>query len=362
MPKQPKKAVAKKPAAKTNPKTDWVAVLRSGAAGVRKWNKLSAPERAQALILRADFSGCALAGAKLADVRADEINLTGADLTGATLNGFFGKATFTSANLTEVRAANLQAVGADFSGAKLVRADLQSSGLKRCSFVGADLTGARMERAELHGADFTAATLADVMWTGAEFDAETKWPTDFAVPGELKWAGRTTDPRLVGKGKRAAAHDINGLMARLHATIDEKRMTRVLDMLKKERNQIFSEVEPTLVRGIVRSQRDIDTIYSCVLTEDGTYSCCTPDLKQCMGLSDEPCKHLLVLLIGLARAGQLDATTADKWVVAAGAKNPRWNKTVKNHMADSLLKYKGAAAGEIDWRPTETIPEDFYAM
>ncbi len=362
MAKQPKKPAAKKPAAKKKPATDWVAVLRSGATGVRKWNKLSTPERAQTLLVSADLSGSSLAGVKLADVRADEINLTGADLTGATLNGYFGKAKFTNANLTEARGANLQAVGADFSGAALVRADLRSSGLKRCSFAGADLTSARLDQADLHSTDLSTATLTDVVWMGATFDAETKWPTNFAVPGELKWAGRTTDPRLSGKGKRSAAHDINGLMARLHANIDEKRMTRVLDMLKKERNQIFSEVEPTLVRGIVKSQRDIDTVYSCVLTDDGTYSCCTPDMAQCMGLSNEPCKHLLVLLIGLARAGQFDPTTADKWVVAASKKNPRWNKTVQNHMADSLLKYKGAQAGEIEWRPTETIPEDFYAM
>ena len=356
-----KKSPTKKSAAK-KPAPDWGAVLRSGAVGVRKWNKLSAPDRAQALILRADLSGCALAGAKLADVRADAIDLTGADLTGATLNGYFGKAKLANANLSEARCANLQAVGADFFRAKLIRADLRDSGLKRCSFVGADLTGARLERAALHGADFSAATLTDVVWTGATFDAETKWPTDFAVPGELKWAGRTTDPRLSGKGKKAAARDINGLMARLHATIDEKRMGRVLDMLKKERNQIFSEVDPTFVRGIVRSQRDIDTVYSCVLTDDGTYSCCTPNMAKCYGLSDEPCKHVLVLVIGLARAGQLDPATADKWAVEAGKKNPRWNKTVQNHMADSLLKYKGAVAGEIDWRPTETIPEDFYAL
>ncbi len=31
----------KKPAAKTKPPTDWVAVLKSGAPGVKKWNKLT---------------------------------------------------------------------------------------------------------------------------------------------------------------------------------------------------------------------------------------------------------------------------------------------------------------------------------
>jgi hypothetical protein len=31
-------------------------------------------------------------------------------------------------------------------------------------------------------------------------------------------------------------------------------------------------------------------------------------------------------------------------------------------MSATFLRYKGAEAGEVDWRPTETIPEDFYAM
>jgi hypothetical protein len=31
-------------------------------------------------------------------------------------------------------------------------------------------------------------------------------------------------------------------------------------------------------------------------------------------------------------------------------------------MAATLLRYKGAEAGEIDWRPTETVPEDYYAL
>jgi hypothetical protein len=30
-------------------------------------------------------------------------------------------------------------------------------------------------------------------------------------------------------------------------------------------------------------------------------------------------------------------------------------------MSTTFLRYKGAEAGEIDWRPTETMPEDYYA-
>jgi len=31
-------------------------------------------------------------------------------------------------------------------------------------------------------------------------------------------------------------------------------------------------------------------------------------------------------------------------------------------LSDAFLRYKGAEAGEIDWRLTETIPEDYYAL
>jgi hypothetical protein len=138
-------------------------------------------------------------------------------------------------------------------------------------------------------------------------------------------------------------------------------MKRTADMLKSGKNQLFAQVDTDNVRGIVRSQREADLVYSCVLT-DGSYACCTPDLEPCMGLRGEPCKHLLVLLIGLARSGQLDVATVDRWLMAAKGKPHRWNSSTKDHVSDSLLRYKGVQAGEVDWRPTETIPEDFYAM
>jgi hypothetical protein len=115
------------------------------------------------------------------------------------------------------------------------------------------------------------------------------------------------------------------------------------------------------VRGIVRSQREADLVYSCVLTDGGDYFCCTPGLVLCRGLRGEPCKHILVLVLGLARAGRLDPATVDPWLVAAEGKDHRWDDLLRNHVCDTLLRYRGVQAGEFDWRPTETIPEDFYA-
>jgi hypothetical protein len=354
------KAAAKKPA---KPKVDWAAVLRSGPGGVKKWNGLTVAERQAAKITKYDLANTDLSGINLRGLRLSKIQAPGAKFVGANLGDtWFEGGNLRGADFTGATMKSFGGHGGDFTGANLAGVDARQSGFPDACLAGADLTGTNLTDCDLLGTDFTGATLANTDVTGSVFDHRTKWPTGTAAPGEALWGGNGTDPRLSGKGKNAVASDINGLLARLHANIDERRMKRVFDMLKKERNQIFSEVEPTLVRGIVKSQRDVDTVYSCVLTDDGTYSCCTPDMAQCMGLAGEPCKHLLVLIIGLARAGQFEPTTADKWLVAANRKGPRWNKTVQSHMADSLLKYKGVQAGEIDWRPTETIPEDFYAM
>jgi uncharacterized protein YjbI with pentapeptide repeats len=325
------------------PEIDWAGVLRSGPVGVRKWNNLTTAARSEPELTGADLGGCDLSGVNFRHVIADRVSFAGAKMTGAKL-------------------ASAMFEAADFGGAALDGADLHAGFFKRASFAGADLTRADLRSANLLGADLTGAVLTDAVLDAASFDGETKWPAGFAIPAEVHWTGRGTDPRFSGKGKSAVAVDVIGLITRLRSMIDEKRMKRTMDMLRSGKNQIFSEVEPALVRGIVKSQRELDLVYSCVLTEDGTYACCTPDLQLCMGLRGEPCKHILVLLIGLARAGQLDPSAADRWVSAAKGKNHRWNKKTQNHVSDTLLRYKGVEAGEVDWRPTETIPEDFYAM
>jgi hypothetical protein len=343
---------------------EWPGVLRTGTAGVREWNRMKAGERKAVDLSGADLSGLDLSGANFAGVRAKKATFAGSTLAAANLAlSQLDGADFSTADLRESRLSGAGATEAVFRGARLAGANLGGAMLFGCSFDGADLTGADLSDANLHRADLAGAILVGSILEGASFDGRTTWPPGFTISAEVVFAGRGTDPRLVGKGKSAVAADINGLMARLQQLIDPRRMKRTLDMLKSGKNQLFAEVEPTLVRGIVRSQREEDLVYSCVLIEDGTYACCTPDLSICLGLRGEPCKHILVLLIGLARAGRLDPTTVDGWVVAACArKNHRWNKTTKNHVSDTLLRYKGVQAGEVDWRPTETLPEDFYAM
>jgi hypothetical protein len=153
--------------------------------------------------------------------------------------------------------------------------------------------------------------------------------------------------------------NIGEFLTKLARATDPAKLDKATAMLRAERFKLFAKVADDHFVGIVKSQSSPDLVYSCRLASDGSYACCTQNLNICGGLRGSPCKHLLVLVVGLAKAGELDAATAYDWTQASRKKKAELDKDA---MAATFLQYKGAEAGEIDWRPTETIPEDFYAM
>lgn len=153
--------------------------------------------------------------------------------------------------------------------------------------------------------------------------------------------------------------DAASLIAALPVRLkDSARLAKALAMLKKEGFQLFHEVASDAIAGVVRSQSGDDLVYACRLAANGDVSCCTQNLNVCGGLRGEACKHLLVLLIGLAQAGAVDAATVDSWLAAGLQRKPVLDREL---MAEVFLRYHGATAGELDWRPTTTLPEDFLA-
>jgi hypothetical protein len=153
--------------------------------------------------------------------------------------------------------------------------------------------------------------------------------------------------------------DFDGFMQKFRQSTNVAKLDKATSMLRAERFRLYAKVEAGHLVGVVKSQTDPDLVYSCRLASDGTYGCGTQNLRACGGLQGSPCKHLLVLIVGLAKAGELDPTTGHAWSQATRGKQPVFDKDA---LSETFLKYKGAEAGEIDWRPTETIPEDFYAM
>jgi hypothetical protein len=145
----------------------------------------------------------------------------------------------------------------------------------------------------------------------------------------------------------------------LELRADTQKIDKATKMLKASGFQLFNDVTETHLNGVVKSQTDPDLVYACRLQSSGAYSCCTQNLNICGGLRGSVCKHLLVLIIGLVQAGELDPSTIDSWIAQSHDLKPELNKEV---MGEIFIRYKGAEAGEVDWRPTETVPEDYYAL
>ena len=141
--------------------------------------------------------------------------------------------------------------------------------------------------------------------------------------------------------------------------VDSGRFKRALKMLKKEAFQIYISADDEKLIGVVKSQTSSDKVYTCRMGENGKYACADGQLEGCMGLQGQVCKHLIVLVIGAVHHGDLTSSTAQNWIGKCVKRRPASDE--QDALADTLLMYRGAEAGEIDWRPMETVPEDFYA-
>jgi len=153
--------------------------------------------------------------------------------------------------------------------------------------------------------------------------------------------------------------DLKTFVKDLMSHVDPERLDKAKKMLRADRFQLFSEVTDEQVDGVVKSQTDADLFYACRLSANGGFSCCTQNLNVCGGLRGALCKHLLVLIIGLTQGGKLDATQAKEWAKASRKQKPVLDKDA---MSACFIRYKGAQAGEVDWRPTETTPEDYLSI
>jgi len=311
------------------------------AQGVKAWNGIDFRLRR-----RIELQGADLSGAKL-----DKVNMCGYDFKGAN---------FSNSSLIEAELWNSEFPKGVFSGANLERCSFENSVLNGANFQKANLTGANLANSKLLGADFTGAKLKDASFAAAQYDQTTIFPKGFAPPSDMTWKGDGPPPNAKKvKAAKAGSLDFDSFLAQLNTKVEVERMKKAASMLKAERFQLFAEVKEDSLVGIVKSQTDKDLVYSCRLVNDGAFSCCTQNLRPCGGLRGALCKHLLVLIVGLAKAGQLDAATVDHWIDLSRSQKPAIDEDV---MSATFLRYKGAEAGEIDWRPTETIPEDFYAM
>jgi len=326
--------------------------------GVAAWNALPKAERKEqgrfdgADLARARLAGIDLsersaiaanfARATLADANLIRAVLRRADLTGASLR----RARFLGADLTGVRAA-----GANLSEARLVQVRLDRADLR-----GAKLRGASLHQATLFDADLTDADLTGVVAGRTRYNAGTVFPAGFTPGPEWVYFGPGVP---AGDETTPAGLDFDGLAACLPTVVPERCLQAAQSLLRLERPQLFAEVEDGHLAGVVRSRFERTRLNTCRLTAEGCFSCGSVRLRSCGGQHGAVCGHLLALVLGLVRAGRFDASRALLWLRRARRRAAVADRPA---LVATLLSYKAAEAGAIDWRPTETVPEDYYAL
>ncbi len=176
---------------------DWLATLRGGPEGVKRWNRLKAAERQAVTLDGADLAGLNLTGLKFRRLSARRASFGNATLARADLvESMLDGADFSAADLTGSDLKKAHAQDATFRRANLTGVVLAHGWFYGASFAGADLSGADLSEASLHKVDFTGANLTGARLERAAFNERTLWPPGFTIPAEVLWAGKGTDPRL----------------------------------------------------------------------------------------------------------------------------------------------------------------------
>lgn len=161
---------------------------------------------------------------------------------------------------------------------------------------------------------------------------------------------------LIRKHRTTDQLDFAALVLLLAKVADPKKIDRAIKMLKEESFELYSTSSDEKIGGVVKSQTG-HGFYAPWINHKGQYSCYDEELEACWGMQGSLCKHSLLLLLGLAKKGELELQQVLRWAAKANLKKSSNNE---DESAEMLLRYKGVQAGDIDWRPTEITPEDFY--
>lgn len=342
---------------------DAVQLLRSGEKGIKEFNQKSRYLLERLNFKKLDLKDQNLKEASFATLVVSRSNFSGSDLTDANFScGKIDNCNFNNCTIIGAKFVESNAKGATFHNTTLQNCKFGGITLKEVSFQDTRFKNVDFKEANLKGADLSKASFEDCKFNKAIFDETTVFPDNFPNIDELEWKGKGLDNRKLKAfqdGHASGQLKFGDFLYRLEGNVDAGRYDNAMSMLKQESFQLFSNVDNESVTGVVLSQSNDSLLYSCRLTSSGQYSCCTQNLKPCGGLRGAVCKHILVLVIGLAHAGELNLNDADTWIRASLMQRPALDKDLATQ---TFLKYKSVEAGEVDWRPTETTPEDFYAF
>ncbi len=335
----------------------------SGRSGVKLWNKRPLGEKQQVDFAGSDFEHVDFKGVDMSYLAVSQCNFSGSSLVRAKMSGANASgSSFVGADLSSGRWSSANVSEADFTDADLRKSQFDQANLANAVLTNANVAGVNFKYADLCGVDLTDFNAEEAAsFQKARYDETTVLPDNFSHWSMLQWKGHSADPyklRLKLASTQPLPLDFAGFLKQLSLHIDPARVAKALSMLKKERFELFSETLESDVTGIIRSQTNSELVYACYLNRDGAFACCTQNLNACGGLRGAVCKHILVLIIGLVKADAITPSIAAQSVLFSKTEQPMLNK---DRMGDFFIKYQGAQAGDLDWRPTETMPEDYYS-
>jgi hypothetical protein len=160
----------------------------------------------------------------------------------------------------------------------------------------------------------------------------------------MRWYGDGTNPV-----------EYQQFLRGLSKATSPKRLAEALKLLRTSPLTLLGDLSLDALHGIVQGA---SARHACGLREDGAFGCCTADLRPC-ATAKEPCVHLLVLLLGLAKSNELEMEEMVTWLAASRKAKPFTDTTRLNSL---FQRQTAVEKGDGEWRPTETTTESFAAM
>lgn len=91
------------------------------------------------------------------------------------------------------------------------------------------------------------------------------------------------------------------------------KLVKAYKMLR-DSQQLYYQIKPDTIFGVIKSQRDDNLIYACYLRADGSYMCLTQNGNKCGGLKGRtPCKHIMVMVLHIGQNLRTHATLS-QWL------------------------------------------------
>jgi uncharacterized protein YjbI with pentapeptide repeats len=324
--------------------------LRKSEESLQRWNATPSLERKVLADCRnVNLSGLKLAHLEFGELDASGVNFEKTDLSGAQLS----KTILRHAHLREARLKDANLVSADCRGADAEKADLTNARLTSSDWRGANLQSANLKTADLkqarfQAADLSDANLSDVKVENTQYDEGTRFPEGFK-PGR-GWVSTSASAD-------EAPADFNALVTTLTGLFGFARWRDLTSLFNAGLVPLWSEGNPDGMRGVVPEAAKSTAFRACHLTSSGGHQCGTQNFALCDEGRTGVCKHLMVLLLDLARRERIPLGNAVAWARLSLAHDGALDRTA---LAAIFAAY--AESTQSDYRPNETLPEDYYAL